>query len=135
MRLIDIYDFDRTSALVLYDLLKERTKEQSISHKAMPTFEEHVTFIRSKPYSYWYFIINDYDIVGSIYLTEAREVGVFIFKDFHGNGYGPMAIEKLREMHPGRLLANVNPQNEASRNMFRKMGAKLIQVTYELGEE
>jgi len=132
MRLRDVYSLD-DSVEFLYELLYERTPEQSISHKKMPTIDEHFAFFDSVPYELWMMIFNDDDVaVGSIYLTHNREVGIFIKKEHQGKGYGKNAIGLLREYSPGRLLANINPYNAKSRTMFEKMGAKMIQVTYEL---
>ena len=59
MNLISIYERpDR--ALVLHQLLEEREPEANISHKAMPSWEEHVRFVESKPYEAWYFIDTEF---------------------------------------------------------------------------
>lgn len=118
----------------LYALLNERTPEQSISHKRMPTWEEHCRFVSSKPYLAWYIISNviDYRYVGSIYLSARREVGVSISVAQRRKGYARVAVALLRDLHPGPILANVNPANEPSRNLWESLGGKLIQVTYEL---
>jgi RimJ/RimL family protein N-acetyltransferase len=129
LNLIDAYSADSYS--VLYRLLKERTKEQSISHKKLPSFDEHCNFINSNPYPFWY-LIEAKETVGAIYLTENNEIGVFIFSKYQGQGYGEQAIKMLMDLHPGPFFANVNPENQPSRKMFEKMGAELIQVTYRL---
>lgn len=131
MRLIDVYDFG-LSAGYLYELLKERTPEQSISHRKMPTWEEHVEFVQSRPYSYWYLIELSGLIVGATYLTRQREIGISLYRGYQGNGYGRQAVNILREKHPGRILANVNPNNTPSRKFWESMGGELLQVTYEL---
>ena len=64
----------------LFNLLKERESFMNISHKKMPTFSEHVKFIRSKPYTKWYIIENGKKKVGSIYLSKQNEIGIFIKK-------------------------------------------------------
>ena len=43
----------------LYDLLLERDPKANISHKKMPTFTEHLKFVKSKPYSKWYVILKE----------------------------------------------------------------------------
>lgn len=133
IKLGSVYETDFAET-ALFDILKERTPEQSISHKEMPTFEQHVSFIKSKPYEAWYFIFDSfegsgYSIIGSCYLTHQREIGLFIFNSHQHKGYGAQALAELRRLHPGRLLANVNPANTASRAFFEKHGGKLIQVT------
>ena len=118
---------------ILYELLKERTPEQSISHKQMPEWDDHVKFIDSYPYREWYFIVNeDSQIVGSLYLTRQNEIGISIFMEFQRKGYAEEAIKFVSQMYCGPLLANVNPLNKPSRELFEKLGGKVIQVTYEL---
>ena len=130
MKLESIYRHGN-SAAVLYRLLEERTPEQSISHKAMPTYKEHMEFVESRPYRAWYLCLVDKTPVGAVYLTMQREIGVFIFKAEQGKGYGEQAVKLLVEKWPGRFLANVNPKNKASVEMFTKLGFNLIQNTYE----
>lgn len=118
----------------LYNLLLERTPQQSISHKVMPTFNEHWDFVASNPYQAWYLIgVGRDEIVGSVYLTQHNEIGIFLFKRYIGLGYAKTAVKQLMKKHKGPYLANVNPENQASREFFERLGGKLIQVTYELG--
>ena len=143
IQLLNVYDAQEYGCSVLWELLKERTPEQSISHKAMPTYYEHVKFVRSRPYQAWYLVVllptgmvdKSMKAVGSVYLTRNREIGIFIFSQDQGNGFGTQALAELRRLHPGRLLANVNPLNTASCKFFAKHGAKMIQVTYELEDQ
>lgn len=120
-------------ASFLYDLLKERTPEQSISHRAMPPYDKHVDFIASNPYSVWYVIEAGHKIpVGAVYLTKSDEIGIFVLKAFQKNGFGEQAVRDLMKMHKRkRYLANVNPLNAASQKLFQKMGFNLIQFTFE----
>ena len=120
---------------ILYALLQERPEEANISHKAMPTHWQHSLFVRGIPYLAWYLVRADDVAVGSVYLTRAREVGIFIFKAHQGKGYGRAAINELRRLHPGRILANVAPANSRSLAFFNRMGARLIQHTFQLPEE
>ena len=41
----------------------------------------------------------------------------------------------MYELGDGRNLANINPLNEPSIALFKKLGFKLIQYTFELKEE
>lgn len=116
----------------LFALLKERTPQQSISHKEMPSWGDHRYFVKNHPYKAWYLIEVDYAFVGAIYLTKQYEVGLFILNAHQGKGYGKSALFNLREMHPGRLLANINPNNEAGLAFWKGQGFKPLQVTYEL---
>lgn len=130
MRLNSVYEYAGVGWPALYRLLEERHPTQNISHKELPSIEEHITFVRSKPYLAWYYITTDVAIVGSIYLTRNREVGIGIIKAHQGKGYGTKALAELSRLHPGRMLANINPDNAASLAFFHSQGFKPLQVTY-----
>lgn len=131
MNLVSVYDRPDEATGVLYDLLSERDETININHKRMPCYEEHQAFVLSEPYLAWY-LIEDAGYLGSIYLTRQREVGLFIFNEHQGKGYGRLALELLRAKHPGRLLANISPKNIRSLRFFERLGFEPLQVTYEL---
>ena len=115
----------------LYQLLKERKPYQAISHKEMPTFEQHWEFIKSKPYKAWYIIATEsYEFVGATYLTHQNEIGIFILERFCGLGYGQEGVQMLMARFPGPFLANINPSNMRSQEFFKALGFTELQVTY-----
>jgi len=119
----------------LYDLLMERNPKANISHKKMPTYNEHVSFVSAKPYSKWYVILYRVNKVGSIYLTSQNEIGIFIKKSFQSKQLGNIALRKMIQKNPKkRYLANVNPLNKKSMRFFKNNGFKLIQYTFELSK-
>lgn len=135
IKLFDIYIGPGPGTLsFLYGLLAQSDASQNISHQTMPTWDEHVAFVKSRPYSVWFLITTPppVECVGSIYITKTREVGIRIERDHIGKGYGGAALATLREFYPGPLLANINPANERSIAFFKKHGARLIQHTYAL---
>lgn len=123
----------KTDYPFLYELLLERDKRVNISHKKMPTYNQHVKFVMSKPYSKWY-IINYHDKrIGSIYLSKQDEIGIFIQNTNQGSGIGQNALKLLMQKnHRKRYLANVNPKNSKSIKFFEKNRFKILQHTYEL---
>lgn len=129
----------RNDMRTLYELLKQRKAWQSISHKAMPSYDDHIEFVKSEPYSAWYMIMDNrgvngiIDPVGAIYLTRNKEIGISIFKAYQGKGYGRAAVEELMNLHKGPFLANINPLNVPSRKFFEELGFTLLQVTYSHG--
>jgi RimJ/RimL family protein N-acetyltransferase len=128
LRPIDHHDWQ-----FLYDLLAERPKEANISHQSMPSLEAHISFITSNPYQSWYIIENEHSRLGSIYLTNQDEIGIFILKSNQNQGIAPKAIELLMQAHPKpRYLANIAPQNANSMKLFNKLGFNLCQHTLEL---
>ena len=130
MKLISVYE-ERVSAIALYYLLEEREPWQSISHRSMPTMAEHERFIASVPYLGWYLIEEAESYVGACYLTRQREIGIGIFRKHRRRGYAKQAVQMLMELHAGGdFLANINPQNTPSLQMFESMGFALVpQVT------
>jgi hypothetical protein len=132
MRLTSVYNV-ADHELYLYDLLRERTPEQSISHERMPSYAEHCEFVRSRPYVVWCFIEDDAgERRGTVYLTRNNEIGVFVFARYHGMGTGIWAVREINRLFPDDKFANVNPGNRTSRCFFEKLGGKLIQVTYKM---
>jgi RimJ/RimL family protein N-acetyltransferase len=118
---------------LLYQLLEERQPQVNISHRMMPSWLRHRRFVASRPYTAWYLIKARGDYVGAVYLTKMNEIGISLLARWRGHGFGPRATRLLMRKHGRRrYLANVNPRNEKSIRMFRRMGFRLLQQTYEL---
>ena len=118
-----------SSIEILYDLLWEREPHMNISHEKMPSLEEHEAFVKSEPYTGWW-LIEDGDVIrGSVYLTDRREVGIFIFKSSKGKGYGTDALAFLEANYGLPLYANIAPGNKASQEFFIRKGYVPCQVT------
>ena len=117
----------------LFDLLQERDSKINISHKRMPTWEEHVKFIKSKPYSKWYVIQNKDKKIGSLYLSKQNEIGIHLLKKFEKESIHLESIKKLMSLNPEiTFRANVSPTNKNYITLFKKLGFKMVQHTYEL---
>ena len=117
----------------LYNLLKERDSRANISHKKMPTYNEHLKFIRSKPYAKWYIVEFGASKIASVYLTSQNEIGIFIKKTYQNKKLGGVILSQLIQKNPReRYLANVSPKNKTSGNFFKSNGFKFVQKTYEL---
>ena len=128
LELVDRSDYGHMA--ILYKLLGQRKPWQSISHKNMPTFDEHVEFVKSDPYRVWYLILTDDAAAGCVYLTHEREIGISIYEKMKGKGIGSEAVRLILDMYDGPIYANINPLNDASREFFTKMGFTQLQVTY-----
>jgi len=116
---------------ILYEILKERTEEESISHKEMPNKFHHEAFVKDRPYKVWYIVFDDNIPLGSCYISKTSEVGVAVFKKYRKQGLGTKILEHLMKLYPDEeFLANINPKNDKSIHMFEKAGFKHIQNTY-----
>lgn len=141
MKLESVYKHE-LAVSYLYHLLTERDPSINISHKKMPSFREHERFFNSKPYRFWYLIEVDGSAVGACYLTKKNEVGIAVSSQHRGKGYGLEAVNLLTQRHKplkaipskrsGQFIANINPANERSIRLFRKLGFVHIQNTYRL---
>ena len=115
----------------LFNLLKQREGIVNISHKSLPTWEEHVEYIKNNTYQSWDIIWVDNVRIGNIYLTDRDEIGIFLDRKFQRNGYGSIAInEFMKKNGKKRYLANINPTNYKSIQFFGKHGFTHIQNTY-----
>ena len=133
LEIIDLKQVIKTDYRFLYQILKEREMDTNISHKKMPTYNEHIDFVQSKPYSKWYIIYFGRKKVGSVYISKQNEIGIFIKRKFLKKGIGTKVLKIILEKNPKkRFLANINPKNKKSIEFFKKNRFKLLQKTYEL---
>ena len=129
---IKLKNITKSDFRFLYELLSEREPIVNISHKKMPTYDEHVKFVMSKPYSQWYVVYYNGRKSGSVYLSKQNEIGIFVKKIFQDKGIGAQILESVIEKNgPGRYLANISPRNKRSIKFFKNNGFSLIQHTYE----
>ena len=119
----------------LYKLLSERKQITFISHKKMPTYEEHVKFVKSEPYSKWYIIQIDDKKIGSIYLTKQNEIGIHILEEYEDDERYKNVIKEFIKKYPqDNFFLNISPRNELYINFVKDLGFHLIQHTYERDE-
>ena len=120
----------------LYDLLKYRDENSNISHKKTPTFLQHKKFVNSKPYGYWYIILQDNEEIGSVYITMLNEIGLHLKQEFNNLKLEKKILNLLMLKHPKtRFLININPTNKKRINFLKKNGFKLVQYTFEFTKE
>jgi hypothetical protein len=98
----------------------------------MPSWQQHCDFIGRRPYPAWYLLKCDNDYVGAIYLTATNEIGVSILARWREFNFAPRAVRLLIRKHRhNRYLANINPRNHEWIRMFRQLGFRVVQQTYE----
>ena len=110
-------------AKFLYELLNKRTPKNNISNRKIMSWRDHLNFIDyNNPFSDWYIIKADQQWVGSIYLTQRNEIGIFIAEEFREAKIGKNALKLLIQKHPRRFYySNVNPDNEDLKKFFPKI--------------
>lgn len=129
LRHIDPY----TDCGYLYCLLAQRTPDVNISHRDLPSWDEHCKFWQSAPYAEMCIIQYEGKDCGYVYLTKNNEIGIFVDKQYQNKRIGRTVIRHIIRTHPGEvLLANVSPYNLRSQHMFERLGFTYIQKTYRL---
>ena len=63
---------------LLYEFLKKR--EFNISHKNLPTYQNHLKFVKNNPYRKWFLISYNFETIGSIYILYDNGIGIDIPK-------------------------------------------------------
>jgi RimJ/RimL family protein N-acetyltransferase len=147
VRLVNVYRAGRArsgAVRFLYQLLEERPPAANISHSRMPTIGQHRRFVRCRPYRAWYLVESAApgEWVGSVSVTGRNEIGIAILKAYQRKDYARAALRALfATVRPlkgvpsarrGTFLANVAPGNHRAHRLFKGLGARPIQVTYEL---
>ena len=123
----------KNDALFLYELLKTKDPIANISHKKMPSYDEHVNFILSNPYAIWYIIEYEGKKIGSVYLSKHDEIGIYLVDNSLYDKIGKSVIKLLIKNNPRkRYLAKVSPQNKKLQNFFVNNGFIGLEYTYEI---
>ena len=117
----------------LYELLMQRNSEENISHRKMPSYSQHVKFVNSKPYAFWYIIIENKEKIGSIYLPKLNEIGISFIKEKKGKKLEGKILNLIMNRHQRkRFFINISPKNKKLELQIKKNGFKIIQKTYEI---
>jgi len=117
----------------LYNLLSQRKSIENISHKEMPTYQKHIKFVKSKPYTYWYIILLNNKKIGSAYISKQDEIGISFLNDYNEDTFRQSVLDYIIKNNPrNRYIVNCNPKNIKSIKFFKKNRFKLVQFSYEL---
>ena len=126
----------KNDALFLYELLKNKDPNANISHKKMPSYDEHVEFVMSKPYTNWYIIECDKKNVGTIYLSKQDEIGISINNDYEYDQIVKPALKLLMKLNQRkRYLANTSPKDVSAQEFLLKNGFTGLEYIYELKKQ
>ena len=130
---IKLNQVTKNDTLFLYDLLKNKDPNANISHKKMPSYDEHVKFVMSKPYTNWYIIEYDKKNVGTIYLSKQDEIGISVSNDYEYDQIVKPALKLLMKLNQRkRYLANTSPKDVRSQEFLLKNGFTGLEYVYEM---
>jgi hypothetical protein len=125
----------------LYKILK--CKQHNISHKDLPSYEEHKNFVFNHPYRAWYLIKSQDECVGSVYLLKDNCIGLFLLEP-SGDAVKKVLFFVLKKHKPlvakksiraKDFFINVSPTNKELATALEQCMAKVIQVSYSIDEK
>lgn len=129
----------KAQIVALYDLLNER--EHTISHKVVPSFEDHAQFVNTNPYRAWYLILVGDNAAGTFYVSNENTVGI----NFALNGdetivskicsyilaeYAP--LPEIKSVRGPAFAINVAPDNAFLISTLERLNKKVLQISYSL---
>ena len=116
----------------LYKLLKKRDLKANLSHKKVPSYKQHIKFIKSKPYQKWYIIEKNRKKLGAIYFSKQNEIGINFLPEIQSELISQASIQELIRKNPKKkYFTNVSPKNQRLIKFFEKNGFFLFQYTFE----
>lgn len=138
MKFIEVNNLINKSNLkFLYELLK--TREYSISHKEIPSFEEHSNFVQNHPYHKWFIIENQSNLIGSLYIHKDNSIGLDILNQFEElipdllslleKRYKPLPY--IKSVRSKNFFLNVSPKNKRLHDLLISSGYEISQVSFE----
>lgn len=125
----------------LYDELKVR--KYTISHDRLPRYEDHESFVRSKPYRYWWIISYQGAVIGSCYLGNENSIGINI------RSFEPKLIEyiinyiigrfepldPIPSIRPNEFFINIPVSNSEFIDTMEQLGYPQTQISYRLSKQ
>ena len=125
----------------LYIQLKERT--HSISHKRMPSYKEHESFVNNHPYREWLIVKNAVRALGNVYIQYNNSVGLNIdYSVTSGQIYNILKFV-YREISPlpaipskrfGEFFLNIPSSNTTLQRKLSKLGFIEVERTFVLSK-
>lgn len=122
----------------LFEQLRRRT--HNISHKQMPTFSEHVKFVRRHPYRMWFLIKVGEEYIGNAYVQFDNSIGLSLLQIKREDVPRILqAIQKeiqplpeIKSVRKNGFHINVAPSNTSLLQIFKSMGLSESQRSFDL---
>lgn len=121
----------------LFNLLKYR--RYGISHKSMPSYEDHKFFISNFPYFKWLIISYEEIKIGALYINQDNSVSINllpnkikhldeIIKSFEIKF---LPQEPLKSLRSRNFFFNLHPEDIMMQKTLEKNGYVISQISYE----
>ena len=97
----------------LYAQLKNRSHK--ISHKILPSFDEHTEFVHNHPYRQWAIVKNNGRAIGNVYIHFDNSIGLH----FESSKYFDRVDEVLKFVNTSSLPLPAEPSVRIGQFFFR----------------
>ena len=121
----------------LYELLSERNL--SISHKKLPSYEEHLNFIKNNPYYKWVIVKQNKILIGSIYINKNNSVSIKLKNKYSHqlehvlnkfeDTFSPQS--EIKSYRKEQFFFNVNPNDQLMIKVLESKNYKISQISYQ----
>ena len=123
---------------LLYSHLKNRNF--GISHKLLPLYQDHITFVKNHPYRYWAFVLENNFPVGTVYLQTNNSIGLNLQQPTRHlvsealrhirNNFEPE--KEITSIIPSYFYLNVACANEELNKILLELDAIPLQMSYKV---
>ena len=123
---------------ILFKLLKRR--KHSISHNRLPTEDEHLLFVKKKPYRYWAVVLEDKCPIGTFYIQSDNSIGLnlsrptifVVSKIFQHIKMNFKPLKEIKSKVPSYFYVNISYVNKKLSKILRELNALPIQTSYKI---
>ena len=122
----------------LYNHLSNRN--YSISHKLLPQYQDHITFVKNHPYRYWAMVAENNLPVGAVYLQSNNSIGLNVVQPTRKlvsevllhirENFEP--AKEIKSKIPSYFYVNVACANENLSRILLELGAIPLQTSYKV---
>lgn len=135
---ITFKEVSNEDADLLFELLKKRSHK--ISHDHLPTIDEHLLFVKSKPYLYWAIVMEDQAPVGTYYIQSDNSIGLNLLKPEKPLVYKILCqiqanfkpLKEVKSKVPSYFYVNVSYSNKQLERVLFELDAVPIQTSYKI---
>ena len=126
---------------ILYIQLKKRV--HNISHKKIPSFQNHKLFIKNNPYRAWCIVKESKSVIGNVYVKFDNSIGLNCYNDVSSAQLKnilsliKLKISPLKEKPSIRskdFFINIASSNKSLRKKINSIGLVETQRTYILDD-
>jgi len=125
-------------AKVLLKLLENR--DYSISYLNLPSKNDHLLFVKSKPYRYWAIVLEDNLPVGTVYIQSNNSIGLnllqqkkqLVYKILRHIKTSFNPLKEVKSKVPPYFYVNISYANNKLGKILCEFDASPIQVSYKI---